>query len=443
MIEEHKPLSNREREILQLLATGDTNLQIARQLTISPNTVKVHLRNIYEKMGVQSRTEASMVAVREGWVVLDGAQAAPPAPVVRRERRPIARWQRIYMLAALLLVLLAFLYPQFTRRRDGSERTDDLSDPQVLADVSGLDLGADQWMERAMMPTARSRLALVPYEEKTYAIAGATAAGVSGIVEVYDPESNGWLPRASKPTATSNVGGIVLDGMIYMPGGYTAEGQVTDMLEVYDPHDDAWLTRDPLPEPLCAYAIAAAGEQMYLFGGWDGQQYVPSVYIYDPTVDRWTSGTLMSQPRGFAAASELNGMIYLAGGYDGEREYALLETYDPAQEARGEAPWSSRAAMAAPRGGLGLVAAGSALYAIGGGWEQQVDFNERYDPNTDTWSSIPAPLPAQWRNLGVAALGGRIFAVGGWSGGHLAVNQEYPTLLYRIHLPLGAKGGHD
>ena len=440
MAEEQRPLSAREREILQLLVTGATNLQIARQLKISPNTVKVHLRNIFEKMGVQSRTEASMVAVREGWVVLEGAPPAPAAAAIPLERPPIARWQRIYMLVALLLVLLAFLYPQFIRGRGIPLGAHDFSDPQMLADISGLDLGVAHWTARAMMPTARSRLALVPYEGEVYAIAGATAAGVSGIVEAYDPEGNSWLPRAPKPTAVSNVGGVVLDGKIYVPGGYTAEGRVTNVLEVYDPGNDVWLTRSPLPKPLCAYAIAAAGGRMYLFGGWDGEQYVASVYIYDPAADRWTSGTPMSQPRGFAAAGVLNDVIYLAGGYDGKREYALLEVYDPAGEARGEGPWSSRAAMAAPRGGLGLAVTGSALYAIGGGWAQPVDFNERYDPDTDTWSSIPTPLPAQWRNLGVAALDGRIFAIGGWSGGYLAVNEEYRTLLYRIHLPFGAKG---
>jgi len=87
-----------------------------------------------------------------------------------------------------------------------------------------------------------------------------------------------------------------------------------------------------------------------------------------------------------------------------------------------------------------MASAVGALYAIGGGWTGPVDFNERYDPSSDTWSSIPTPLPPQWRNLGVAAVGGRIFAIGGWSGGHLAVSQEYRTLLYTIHLPLGAKG---
>ena len=443
MIEEHKPLSAREREILQLLVTGATNLQIARQLMISPNTVKVHLRNIFDKLGVQSRTEASMVAVRKGWVVLEGAQARPQAPARPLEQAPIARWQRIYMLVALLLVLLAFLYPRFIGERGIPPSAHDFSDPQLLADVSGLDLGAAQWTARAMMPVARSRLALVPYEGKAYAIAGATAAGVSGAVEVYDPESNGWLPRATKPTAVSNVGGVLLDDKIYVPGGYTAEGQVTDVLEVYDPREDVWQTRSPLPRLLCAYAIAAAGGQMVLFGGWDGVQYVASVYIYDAAADRWTSGTPMSQPRGFAAASVLNEVIYLAGGYDGKREVALLEVYDPARDARGEEPWFSRAAMAAPRGGLGLAVAGSALYAIGGGWTQPVDFNERYDPSTNTWSSIPTPLSAQWRNLGVAALGGRIFAIGGWSGGHQAVNEEYRTLFYRIHLPLGTKGGGE
>jgi DNA-binding NarL/FixJ family response regulator len=53
-------LSKREREILDLLTQGLANKEIASRLTLSTETVRVHLRRIYEKLHVHSRTEAAM-----------------------------------------------------------------------------------------------------------------------------------------------------------------------------------------------------------------------------------------------------------------------------------------------------------------------------------------------------------------------------------------------
>jgi DNA-binding CsgD family transcriptional regulator len=57
------PLTAREVEVLRLLATGLTNAQIAANLVVSPTTVNAHLRNIYGKLGVTSRTAATRLAV--------------------------------------------------------------------------------------------------------------------------------------------------------------------------------------------------------------------------------------------------------------------------------------------------------------------------------------------------------------------------------------------
>jgi len=54
-----EPLSDREREVLRLIAAGLANKQIARRLDVSLNTVKTHARNIYGKLAVASRTQAA------------------------------------------------------------------------------------------------------------------------------------------------------------------------------------------------------------------------------------------------------------------------------------------------------------------------------------------------------------------------------------------------
>jgi two-component system, NarL family, response regulator LiaR len=59
-------LSDREREVLQLLTEGQDNQAIARSLSISINTVEKHLKNIYQKLGVNSRSEAIHWWVEKG-----------------------------------------------------------------------------------------------------------------------------------------------------------------------------------------------------------------------------------------------------------------------------------------------------------------------------------------------------------------------------------------
>jgi len=64
-------LSGRELEVLQLVAEGDSNSEIASRLHISQATVKSHLIHIFDKLGVSDRTAAVTVALRKGILSLD------------------------------------------------------------------------------------------------------------------------------------------------------------------------------------------------------------------------------------------------------------------------------------------------------------------------------------------------------------------------------------
>jgi len=57
-------LSSREIEVLRLIVEGNTNTEIASTLFVSPNTVKTHVRNILNKLGVSDRVQAAVFALR-------------------------------------------------------------------------------------------------------------------------------------------------------------------------------------------------------------------------------------------------------------------------------------------------------------------------------------------------------------------------------------------
>lgn len=431
------PLSKREQEILTLVARGLTNQEIARELVLSPNTVKVHLRNIFEKLGVASRTEAIVRAAQGGWIEVAGLDEEPEGTsslaTPQSADVPLASWQRVYLVLAAILVAAALLGPGLLDRLQAAPAANDLSDWNLprLGIPPRRDVG--RWEQLAPMPVARSRLGLAPAGGLLFAVGGETAQGVTAAVEAYDPALNRWSSRAAKPTAVSNAQAAALNGLVYVPGGTLGDGTVTAVLEVYDPQDDTWQEGTPLPEARAGHALAALDGRLYVAGGWDGSRYVDTLLIYDPSAGRWDSGPQAPAAFGFGAAAALGDRILIAGGYDGSQEVASCWLYYPP-----EARWESCAPLIAPRGGLGLAADGAAVYAIGGGWTEPLGFNERYDSLTNTWASLPTPIDGQWRHLGVASEGALIYAVGGWSGDYLDGTEAFQGP-FRAFLPFGAR----
>lgn len=61
-------LSEREMEVLRLIVEGKSNNEIAKALYLSPNTIKTHVRGIMNKLAVDDRVQAAVMALRSGWV---------------------------------------------------------------------------------------------------------------------------------------------------------------------------------------------------------------------------------------------------------------------------------------------------------------------------------------------------------------------------------------
>jgi DNA-binding CsgD family transcriptional regulator len=300
-------LSARELEVLKLVATGASNQQIARELVISVNTVKVHLRKIYEKLGVQSRTEATMMAVQEGWVAVSDDDSPPAESTAKTfligDQQPsLVPWQQVYLGVAVILALAIAAVPLINNNSTAPVATPYL--PVIDVDVTSTPLYKQQptptpipstinsnqqnrWEFLKPLPSNRAGLAVAPFDEKLYAIGGVRKNyQTTRLVEIYNPADNRWTEGAAKPTATTNISGVELDGKIYVPGGCTIEGQAIDKLEIYNPQADEWTRGSPLPDARCGYGLAALEDNLILIGGWDGEDFTDTIFVYTVSNDQ-------------------------------------------------------------------------------------------------------------------------------------------------------------
>ncbi len=436
-------LSERELEIVRLLATGLSNKEIAGQLYLSVNTVKVHLRNIFAKLNVQSRTEATVIAIQRGWVNVPGpaatngtsaeVTATPIGPAIEIEP-PLPIGRRITLIGVTLIAIVLAVIAGPRGSAQSNPPAQPFSDSPTGNPLINTATGDTTWQAQLQMSLARGRLAAASIGSQVIAIGGEAASGVSSMVEILDTSTQRWHTGQSKPIAVANVSAAVIGNTIVIPGGYTSAGVPTPIVEAYDPFSDKWGQLASLPAPRFAYAIATYKDKVYMFGGWDGRAYVNTTLVYDPKTDRWSTRASLPLGRGFSGAATLGNAIYVVGGYVDGRELNRCDRYLPDNDR-----WEECAPMTVARGGLGLVSVGGRLYAIGGGWTGYLTFNERYDPASNAWSVVPTPFTGQWRGLGVTAVGNDIYALGGWNGQYLGVVEKYNPFPFNIFVPAATR----
>ena len=471
MSDEPPQISEREREILRLVARGATNQQIANQLNISVNTVKVHLRNIFGKIGVASRTEATLYAVRTGLVQVGetpALQGAPPvavaeapadvepepaAPVeadlapaeeaidttavsqpaaARRLAWPRAGWRLLPAIGVLVALLAIGALWAATRLGPSVQPT--ASAPTAAGVVlPGPD---ERWHTLAEMPAPRFGFALAYYDRKLYAIGGESSDTVSNQVLRYDLATNSWAALSPKPTAVSDVQAAVVGNKIYVPGGRLENGAISDQLDIYDPQADRWARGARLPAPRSGYALAAVEGKLYLFGGWDGSAYRNDVWQYDPDADRWSERTPMRDARAFASAAVVEGQVYVMGGENADGALTLNERYVPAVDNGSGTPWAIRAPLPAPRSRLAVAAVGESglIFVLGGAAAEGASM--LYNSALDSWQALQLPLAATLRDLRAQGIGEKLYILGGRDEESVSARLYEYQALYTVVLPI-------
>lgn len=454
MSTELRQLSEREREILRLVASGLSNQQIANHLGVSVNTIKVHLRNVFSKVGAASRTEATMYAVRTGIVTVEPASAAaspkeyvavepdqgllpeapvdvaadpvsikeppdgkadpdadettPTSPATPAATRPAFAVPPIGLkygfLGAVVLLSLAV---------GGAWRLGWIGQTRGSA-ATAQEANAEDQKRWKVLPTIgapRAAFAIANVGDLIFIIGGENQTGILDSVERYDPRFETWTELSKKPTPVTDIRATVIGGKVYVPGGRLSSDSktISRAFERYDPRTEVWETLPDLPQPRSAYALAAVEGKLYIFGGWDGISYRTEVFEYDPDQETWSERAPMPTARAFSDAGVVEDSIFVLGGENETGPLATNEVYRPAEE--GRVPWTRRAPMPEARSRFGLAVALSTVHVIGG--EPHDAAPQKYNVRTDSWQIFSTPPQSIGSQPGVTLLDVMIVSVGG------------------------------
>lgn len=427
-------LSEREIEVLQLVGQGKSNKEIAIDLNISINTVKVHIGNIFQKTNVTSRTEATLFAIEHGIIKSPVSQnetdenksdsaVAENSSDEKSKSLLNNRWSLV-ILGVLLLAGLALLLakPSFLWRKESK-----INAPQ------------QKWESLAPLSKARSSMALATFDEKIIVIGGHSEAGVLDTVEMYDPTTHTWSALSNKPTAVYDASAALIGEKIYVPGGIAATGAPSKVVEVFNPRKNTWEKCADLPMAISGYGLTSFEGKLYLFGGWDSLKPLDIVLRYDPLTDTWQQESHMPTARFHSAVLADNGKIYVMGGSDNKGNLNTNESYSPYKQQENEDPWLVESNLPERLSGYAAIKLYDKVSVLGGKSSVSGAIDQfHFTPAEKDWQivNINAETSDPITEAAYILVGEYIYMIGGKAdGGYLNTVSRYQAM-FTILLPL-------
>ena len=256
------------------------------------------------------------------------------------------------------------------------------------------------------------------------------ALSILGIARTEEPvppsrKAEAWPPLEWKKAAPSPFARVesptaVVDGKMYLFGGFTDDLGASNHLDVYDPASDSWTRKKDMPIRLTHLNPASDGKTIWFAGGCSGKHPGPvskEVWKYDIASDSWSAGPPLPERRAGGGLAVVERRLHYFGGYKADRDTNAGDHWSLSLE--GGKEWQREADLPDPRGHVSATVLDGKIYALGGDHGHditQIDVSSchRYDPATKKWSAI-ASLPEGRSHFESSTIvyQGRIVIVGG------------------------------